>query len=108
TRAKRQNWRNRSRNGREVLQFEQFNFNGKCRICINLRHLAANADRLTRLLLTLVLLTGGISEAAARQYRVEIEAPPAIVSLLKQHLEINQALDNPRLNDAEWRRLIRI
>lgn len=84
-----------------------FDFNGKCIICINLRQQASSAGGLTRLvLLTLALLASSYDEAAARQYAVEIDAPPAIQSLLKQHLEISRSLDNPRLNDAEWRRLI--
>ena len=57
--------------------------------------------------LIFLLLTGSIAHAAQKQYAVEFDAPPAIVQLLQRHLEIAQSLDNPRLNDAEWQRLIR-
>lgn len=58
-------------------------------------------------LVAMAMLIGGLSEAAARQYVVEIEAPSPIRTLLERHLEISRSIDNPRLNDAEWRRLIR-
>src|SRR5690606_9987798 len=55
----------------------------------------------------MAMLIGGLSEAAARQYVVEIEAPSPIRTLLERHLEISRSIDNPRLNDAECRRLSR-
>ncbi len=58
-------------------------------------------------ILIFLLLTGNIAQAAQKQYTVEFDAPPAIVQLLQQHLEISRSINNPRLNDAEWLRLIR-
>lgn len=58
-------------------------------------------------ILIILLLTGSIAHAAPKQYSIEFDAPPAIEHLLQQHLEISQSLNNPRLNDTEWSRLIR-
>lgn len=58
-------------------------------------------------ILIVLLLIGNIAHAAQKQYSVEFDAPPAIVQLLQRHLEISQSLNNPRLNDTEWSRLIR-
>lgn len=83
-------------------------FIGKGSICTRSRRPAVRFGRLVRIALTsLLLLFGSTGETADRRYAVEIEAPAPIQSLLKQHLEIIRSLDNPRLNDAEWRRLIR-
>lgn len=56
------------------------------------------------MLLIYLLVPAG--HAAERDYRVDIDAEPEFAQLLRQHLEIVQAIDNPRLNQAEWRRLI--
>lgn len=45
--------------------------------------------------------------AAEKGYRVEFDTVAEIEPLLRQHLDIVQSLDNPRLNDSEWQRLIR-
>ncbi len=60
--------------------------------------------------LLVVLLLWGIPQASLHaeeiRYRVDIEAPDSLDSLLRKHLDIVKALDNPRLNRNEWLRLL--
>ena len=56
--------------------------------------------------LLLPLLLVYTAQAAEKTYQVDIDAPFGIAQLLRQHLEISRSLDNPRLNDSEWQRLI--
>ncbi|MCB5184666.1 autotransporter assembly complex protein TamA [Methylobacillus gramineus] len=44
--------------------------------------------------------------AAETRYSVDIEAPSSVDDLLKQHLEIMRWLNSPRMNNAEWHRLL--
>jgi translocation and assembly module TamA len=53
------------------------------------------------------LLLSALTHAAEKRYSVAFEAPSSIEPFLRRHLEISQSLDNPRLNDTEWYRLIR-
>lgn len=59
------------------------------------------------LVLFLFLQLSSLAQAAEKRYSVEFDAPSTIEPLLRQHLEISQSLNNPRLNDTEWYRLIR-
>jgi len=59
------------------------------------------------LILILFLQLSTIAQAAEKRYIVEFESPPTIESILRRHLEISQSLNNPRLNESEWYRLIR-
>ncbi|MDP2248251.1 MAG: POTRA domain-containing protein, partial [Nitrosomonadales bacterium] len=65
------------------------------------------AARFLKVLIVLLLLLGGHAHAAPKNYIVEFDAPSNIEQLLRRHLDLSQALNNPRLNDAEWYRLIR-
>lgn len=46
------------------------------------------------------------ASAAETRYNVEIEAPSSVDDLLEQHLEIMRWLNSPRMNNAEWHRLL--
>lgn len=65
---------------------------------------------LNRFLICLLLLSFSLNVYSADDYtgddyKVELDAPRDLKSLLEQHLEIISSKNNPRLNPREWQRL---
>ncbi|ABE50087.1 surface antigen (D15) [Methylobacillus flagellatus KT] len=56
--------------------------------------------------LLLILLSWQGQAVADTRYSVDIDAPSAVEDLLEKHMEIMRWLDNPRMNNAEWHRLL--
>ena len=55
---------------------------------------------------SLLLLAASFNAQAETRYRVNIAAPSSVDDMLKQHLEIMRWLNSPRMNTAEWHRLL--
>ncbi|OYY81876.1 MAG: hypothetical protein B7Y34_03590, partial [Methylophilales bacterium 16-45-9] len=65
---------------------------------------------LNRFFICLLLLSFSLNLYSAEDYtgddyKVELDAPRDLKSLLEQHLEIISSKNNPRLNPREWQRL---
>ncbi|MDR5172799.1 outer membrane protein assembly factor [Methylobacillus flagellatus] len=52
------------------------------------------------------LLLNQTGHAAENRYSVDIDAPSSVDDLLEKHLDIMRWLNSPRMNTAEWHRLL--